>query len=240
MTDSTNRIPDLLPWVELTKFWSDLEPQSQSELLDRAALLEFGPGEYITIDFGLMISGTVGIEYTVDNGRRSIAELFHSGDLVNMRRHERQPQGRLIALGDCSLLSLDIRDFETCARHHGDVTAAYNRRIEDQVGRMRDHANDLAVKTPLERIVSVLFELRRWPGASLGQAREVALPILRKDIAAYVGIKPETVSRALRRLLEAGLIKSGTTERESIVLIDPPSLRRIANGGEMSRRRESA
>ncbi|MEM0922123.1 MAG: Crp/Fnr family transcriptional regulator [Pseudomonadota bacterium] len=230
MTDVTERVPKVPPLVEMTEFWTDLSPESRAEILSEAQLLDFAAGETIEIDFGLMISGTAAIEYMVGNGRRCLVELFHSGDLIDLCRRERRPQGRLVGLGYGSMLVLSVADFEACARHHADVLAAYRRRVEDQTGRLRDHINDLAVKTPLERIVAVLFELRRWPEARLGEATDIILPILRKDIAAYTGMKPETVSRALRRLLEAGLIRSGAHDRETITLIDPPVLRQIANG----------
>lgn len=231
MMDVPNRLARMTPWIELTRFWSELEPQSQSALMSEATIAEVRGGEYANIEFGLVISGTCGLEYLVGNGRRSIAELFHSGDLIDMSRHERAPQGRLVALGHCSVLTMPVDDFELCARHHSDILRAYRRQMEDQVGRLRDHVNDLATKTPLERIVSILFELRRWPEASVSKAAEIALPLLRKDIAAYAGIKAETVSRALRRLTDAKLIKPETAERETIALLDPPRLRQIANGG---------
>ncbi len=231
MIDTTTRIPNLLPWIELTAFWSELCPDSQDALLDSAVLLEFEPGDRIEIDFGLLISGTAGIEYVMGNGRRAIAELFHSGDLVDVQRGERRPQGRLVALSIGSVLALDSAAFDLCARHHSDIVSAYRHQIEDQTGRLRDHVNDLAVKTPLERIVSVLFELRRWPEANLGEAADIVLPMLRKDIAAYAGMKPETVSRALRRLLDAGLIRAAKSDKEAITLLDRPRLRRLANGG---------
>lgn len=228
--DTLNEKQDLLlPWMEMTRFWSELDPPSRDDILNDAALLEFEQGDEIDIEFGLIISGTAGQEYTLKDGRRSITELFHTGDLVHTARHQRLPQGKLTALGYCGILSLRLDDFETCARHHSDVLTAYRRQVEDQTGRLRDHINDLAVKTPLERIVSVLFELRRWPDRNAADATEIALPILRKDIAAYLGIRPETLSRVLRKLLKQGLI-SGASSGHAIRLEDVPTLRLVAKG----------
>lgn len=220
-----------IPRVELTGFWAELAPQNKGALLRDAALFEFAAGDLIEISFGLMISGTAGLEYSVGDGRRCVAELLHTGDMINMARHERQSQGMLIALVDCCVLSLNKYDFDVLARHHEDILQAYHRQLEDQTGRLRDHVNDLAAKTPLERIVSVLFELRRWPDASTSETAEMVLPILYKDIAAYTGMKPETVSRALRKLREARLISTDGVDKERISLLNLPRLRRIANGG---------
>lgn len=230
MTDQTSRIPEMPTSVELTAFWSDLSTESQTALLDGASLLEFEHYDRLDIDFGLILSGTAGIEYTVGGGRRCLVELFRAGDLVDLCRHERRQQGSLIGLGQGSVLALHAVEFETSAQVHPDIAEAYRHSIEDQLGRLRDHVNDLAVKTPLERIASVLFEFRRWPCENRGHPTDLVLPLLRKDIAAYAGMKPETVSRALRRLLEAGLIEAATTDREVITMLETPALRLIANG----------
>lgn len=219
-----------MPPVELTGVWSNLAPPSQGELLQSASLVECVAGDRIDVGFGLMIAGTAGLEHAIGNGRRCLSELLHSGDLINLVRHERQPQGTLIALVDCCILALDKAAFELCAAHHKDVSAARVQQVEDQTGRLRDHIADLAAKTPLERIVSVLFELRRWPDAESEDTAEIALPILLKDIAAYTGMKPETVSRSLRRLREANLIATGGGDRTRVSLLNLPRLRRIANG----------
>ncbi|MEM7746024.1 MAG: Crp/Fnr family transcriptional regulator [Pseudomonadota bacterium] len=235
MIDSTQRIPDILPWVEVTRFWSELDPDSQDALLDGAALLELDQRERIDVDFGLMLTGTAGLEYTIGDGRRCLAELFHSGDLIDMCREDRKPQGRIVALSACSVLALNAEDIEMQSHAHPEILLAYRHQVDDQLGRLRDHINDLAMKTPLERIASVLFELRRWPEATRDGATDIALPVLRKDIAAYVGMKPETVSRALRKLLTASIIGVGSSGREMISILDVPGLRRIANGNALDR-----
>lgn len=219
----------MMPWIEMTRFWSELQPPTRDELWRGAELLEFRQGDLIEIDFGLMITGTAAVEYVTANGRRSLVELLRSGDLIDMLRHERQQQGRLVALADCALIAMDMAEFERCAQVHAEIVPAYRRQLEDQNGRLRDHINDLAVKTPLERIVSVLFELRRWPGDHAERAVITALPILRKDIAAYLGVRPETLSRVLKQLVDTGLI-SGATGKGEIYLEDIPALRRVANG----------
>ncbi|MEL6243682.1 MAG: helix-turn-helix domain-containing protein, partial [Pseudomonadota bacterium] len=65
----------------------------------------------------------------------------------------------------------------------------------------------------------------------LGPTPQLVLPLLRKHIAAYAGMKPETLSRAMRKLRDADLIRESRMDEDKIELIDLATLRRIANGG---------
>jgi CRP/FNR family nitrogen fixation transcriptional regulator len=85
--------------------------------------------------------------------------------------------------------------------------------------RAQDHIM-LLVKTAQERVVGFLLEMAaRTPGAS-----EVDLPMSRQDIADYLGLTIETVSRTL-------------TQLENAATIAVPSSRRIVlrNRGALSR-----
>ncbi|MGI9503239.1 MAG: Crp/Fnr family transcriptional regulator [Geminicoccaceae bacterium] len=100
---------------------------------------------------------------------------------------------------------------------------------------MHDHIADLAAKTPLERVASVLFEFRRWPeGQVSGRDQPVVrIPMRRTDIADYLGMKPETLCRAVRSLEQERLIR--TLDADRILMADVIGLRRIANGGRPRR-----
>jgi CRP/FNR family nitrogen fixation transcriptional regulator len=73
----------------------------------------------------------------------------------------------------------------------------------------------LGRKTSLERVAAFLLEMdRRLPVAGV-----MALPMGRRDIADYLGLTLETVSRALSELHKKGYLRFlGQTQREIVVL----------------------
>lgn len=74
----------------------------------------------------------------------------------------------------------------------------------------------LGRKTSLERVATFLVEMDK----RLTAADVIALPMSRRDIADYLGLTLETVSRALSRLHEVGVLDFvGNTQRQ-IVLTD--------------------
>jgi CRP/FNR family nitrogen fixation transcriptional regulator len=79
-----------------------------------------------------------------------------------------------------------------------------------------DHMLLLGRKTSVERVAAFLLEMdRRLTGASV-----MVLPMCRRDIADYLGLTLETVSRALSDLHGKGILGFlGQTQRQ-IVLLD--------------------
>ena len=89
------------------------------------------------------------------------------------------------------------------------LTAAELRHAED-------HMLLLGRKTAIERVATFLLEMdRRLTGAGV-----MVLPMSRRDIADYLGLTLETVSRALSDLHGRGMLGFlGQTQRQ-IVLLD--------------------
>jgi len=56
----------------------------------------------------------------------------------------------------------------------------------------------------------------------------VIIPVRRVDLAEYLGMQPETVSRCFKDLEERGIIEFNSIS--NIKLLKTPILRRIANG----------
>ncbi|WP_367575959.1 helix-turn-helix domain-containing protein [Pelagibius sp. Alg239-R121] len=58
------------------------------------------------------------------------------------------------------------------------------------------------------------------------------------DIADYIVVKPETVSRAIRKLEQVRWIR--IPESDQVFLADTPAMRQIANGGRPRQSRKRA
>ena len=78
----------------------------------------------------------------------------------------------------------------------------------------------LGRKTARERVAAFLLEMDR----RLMAAKILALPMCRRDIADYLGLTFETVSRALSNLQERGILGFIGTNQRQIVLLDRQKL----------------
>jgi CRP/FNR family nitrogen fixation transcriptional regulator len=86
-----------------------------------------------------------------------------------------------------------------------------------------DHMLLLGRKTSLERVAAFLLEMDK----RLSITGIVALPMSRRDIADYLGLTLETVSRAISRFHRAGLLHFISSNQREISLRDRAGLERF-------------
>jgi CRP/FNR family transcriptional regulator len=98
-----------------------------------------------------------------------------------------------------------------------DGDAALRRRVlqalRDELAATRTHMMLLGRMSAAEKLASFLLTLAR---RSPGSAGYVELPMTRSDIADYLGLTTETVSRKLSELQALGLIRLATPSRIEI------------------------
>jgi CRP-like cAMP-binding protein len=111
-----------------------------------------------------------------------------------------------------AVVGLAARDNEV-ARHLWTLTSRELRRVQDHIL--------LLIKTAEERVVSFLLEM----AARRPAANAVELPMSRQDIADYLGLTIETVSRTLSQLEDTAAIELPSSRR--IVLRNRTALGRL-------------
>ena len=231
MQGTQNVAQELAPIFPTRSRWNGLTTANRSALMSAATMINLNCGDQVNSGLGILISGVLSVEKELSDGRRALCVLFHEGDLVDLRRTERARQGNLIAIKDSEFLALDEDQTAAWIAKCPDIAGMFIAEFGEHLARMRDHVTDIAFKTPLECLASVLFEFRRWPGVRLGvlQSGAFRVPISRGNIADYIGVKPETVSRAIRQLEREGLID--IPEPDQVFITNVPAMRCLANGG---------
>jgi len=126
-------------------------------------------------------------EVGVDN------DILETGDEHSFSA-EAISDAKILVVKRSALLALAERESEA-ARQLWSVTGQELRRVQDHIL--------LLVKTAKERVGSFLLEMaKRHPGGN-----DVELPMSRQDIADYLGLTIETVSRTLTELENSASIK---------------------------------
>ena len=166
-----------------------------------------------------VISGSVRSYKILSDGRRQVGGFYLPGDIFGLEfadEHtlsaEAVTDAKVLVIRRSAITALSDRD-PAIARGLFVLTGRELKRTQDHVL--------LLVKSAQERVASFLLEM-----ASRGSsASSIELPMSRQDIADYLGLTIETVSRTLTHLENAAAIEVPTSRR--IVLRDRAALSRL-------------
>ncbi len=154
-----------------------------------------------------VLSGTVRTSKILNDGRRQIGSFYLPGDMFGLDGGEMHgfsaeaiTQAHILVIKRSALLALAGRD--------GDVARELWTLTGRELARAQEHVL-LLVKTAQERVVGFLLEMAmRTPAGDT-----IELPMSRQDIADYLGLTIETVSRTLSMLEGDGTIELPSSRR---------------------------
>jgi CRP/FNR family nitrogen fixation transcriptional regulator len=169
------------------------------------------PADYIY----QVVEGAVRSHKLLSDGRRQIGAFQLVGDIFGL---ENGAEHRFTAeaIVDTTVRLTKRRSLEHVAESDATVALDLLSMTTSNLQHAEEHMLLLGRKTSLERVAAFLLEMDR----RLSSAGVVALPMCRRDIADYLGLTLETVSRALSHLHGKGILSFlGQTQRQ-IVLLD--------------------
>jgi CRP-like cAMP-binding protein len=167
----------------------------------------YGEGEAADYIYRV-VSGAVRTYKVLADGRRQVGGFYLPGDMFGLEPGEEHTfsaeaiaESKVLVIKRSAVMALAERDGEV-ARQLWNLTGR-------ELSRVQDHIL-LLIKSAHERVATFLLEMAERESA--GNA--VDLPMSRQDIADYLGLTIETVSRTLSHM-------------ESLATIEVPSSRRI-------------
>lgn len=140
----------------------------------------------------------------LDDGRRQVTGFLFKGDFFGVRPTEASAY-TAEALDDgvvCRFAHKYLNEIADAAPGLKDRLIA---RGQTEYHKAQDHIVLLGKKSAEERVLSFIDLVRRSTGATtVSNGVEVALPMSRQDIADYLGLRHETLSRTLAALKRSG------------------------------------
>jgi len=154
-----------------------------------------------------IVSGVVRTTRVTVEGRRQVGDFYYAGDIFGL---EPGPDHRFAAeaLTDCEIIAVRrsaVRAFAGDAELDRAILDATREEME----RLQDHVVVLGRKSARERVACFLMSIanRRTEGDVL------ELPMGRQDMADYLGLTIETVSRMLTQLQGEAIVAFPSTRR---------------------------
>ncbi len=175
----------------------------------------------------LVEKGSVCLYKTLPDGRRQIFGFAYAGDFVSLdciEVHSYSAQ----ALGLTRLRCLPAQVLKDIGRSDPEVGLQLYAALSDQLMAARDLLSTVGQRSAAERLAGLLMALSRRNARGGGDALKIQLPMRRLDIADFLSLTIETVSRTFTKFRQDGLIDLAGS---SVVIVrDPRTLQALAAG----------
>ncbi len=166
-----------------------------------------------------ILKGSVRTYKLLQDGRRMIEAFYLPGDIFGFEVGDEHTSSAE-AIVDCQLLVLRRTSVAALAGRDSSVARQLCAVTVTELQRAQNHIM-LLVRSAQRRVAGFLLEMSRRSGDS----DEIILPMSRQDIADYLGLTIETVSRSMRQLENAAAIALPSSRH--IILCNRKALSRL-------------
>jgi CRP/FNR family nitrogen fixation transcriptional regulator len=161
------------------------------------------PAEYLY----QVVSGAVRTYKVLENGRRQICAFYLPGDIFGFEAGDTH-MASAEAVGETHVLVVKRSAIMNRADHEKDLARQLWEATAQELRRFQQHML-LLIKSADERVAGFLIEMAHRTTMTAAVER----PMSRQDIADYLGLTIETVSRTFTQLEQTGLIALPTSRR---------------------------
>jgi len=158
--------------------------------------------------------------YAIDqDGQEQVLGFHLPGEIIGLDAiHEGHHQANVIALDTSAVCSLPFNSMTGMARNMPDLQLELFSVMSQRIAELETFSGDLSAD---ERIALFLKSLSKRFSRRGYSEREFILSMSRRDIASYLRLATETVSRVLARFQQRGLIE---VDRKLVKIIDMDAL----------------
>jgi CRP/FNR family transcriptional regulator len=163
--------------------------------------------------------------YVIDReGQEQVLGFYLPGEIIGLDAiHTAAHTANFVALDTSAVCSLSFESLASMARQMPSLQNELFRVMSQRIAVLEAIAGDL---TADERIALFLLSLSERYGRRGYSESEFNLAMSRREIASFLRLAPETISRVLARLQKSGIVK---VKRKSMRILDMQELRKLAH-----------
>ncbi len=164
--------------------------------------------------FYKVVSGVVRTCKFLSDGRRQIDAFYQAGDIFGIEGESLHSLSAE-AVSDCTLISYRRRGADVTTAG-GQIADQLFEHLMQRLARAQEHSLLLGRRSAVEKVAAFLVD---WADHSADH-RSVSLAMTRQDIADYLGLTIETVSRTLSHLERDSLIEMPTARQIRLTALE--------------------
>ncbi|MEM0976820.1 MAG: Crp/Fnr family transcriptional regulator [Pseudomonadota bacterium] len=171
--------------------------------------------------FSTVVSGIASLSKSLDDGRTQMVGLLLPSDFIG-RPGRNTIDFDVTATTDVTLCRFERTAFEALISDTPHIAQRMLEMALDELDAARDWMVMLGRKTAREKIATFLEMLVRRSDLHAATGASVALPLTREEIANFLGLTLETVSRQMTSLRKEGVV--AFDDRKNVSILDIPAL----------------
>jgi CRP/FNR family transcriptional regulator len=190
-----------------------LPPEVTGRLLSQSTPIDVAEGEIIlergmrSEHVGYVLDGTLAMVQILDDGKKHIVGLLVPTDIFG-RLFDGPSNYRIVALSAARILCFPRAFFEQVLQENPTAERLFLVHLLDEVDAAREWLLLISGRKAVNRLASFLSILLRRSKLKLSDGQAVVhVPLSRKDLAHYLGARPETLSRAFHELEGRGILR---------------------------------
>ncbi len=150
--------------------------------------------------------GTVRLSKLLPDGRRQVTGFLLAGDFLGFARDQTYSYSAE-AVDDVQVCRFTVREFEALFERFPQLERRLLAKASNELAEAQDQMLLLGRKSPREKLASFLLRMHRRQQDLGGAADPLQLTMGRGDIADYLGLTVETVSRSFTHLRKEGFLE---------------------------------
>ncbi len=214
--------------------FSVLTEQQLAKLTERITHKNYKKGQIIFFEgdvsdkLYVINKGKIKIFKYTREGKEQILYILSEGDFVGDLSLLKKDEFKFNAesLEDSNICVLTKDDFDGMIKENPEIALEILQVVYDRIVKLENLIQSLSTKDIEARVAGLLLNFAKDFGVYRGDVIELELPLSREDIANYIGVTRETISRKLGSMQDQGVIELVGTKK--IIINDIEELEYMA------------
>lgn len=153
--------------------------------------------------------GSIKVYKNTIEGKEQILYLLKEGEFIgdlNLLKRDIFSFS-IAALEETKICSIAKVDFDNLIRINPEISIKLLEYAHDRIAKLEDLVQTLNTKDVEVRLATLLSSLAKTFGVKTKKGIEITLPVTREEMASFIGVTRETISRKLSKFQEDGVIE---------------------------------